>query len=105
MSRAVSLENRTEGVAADVHECVIAHDGLGRPTALVAEPLDRTREHRARDLGAVVAVHLDIGQAAVVIDHAVGVLDADSAVAMLLGAIAVSPVARTLKARQLLGSM
>ncbi len=60
-------------------------------------------EHRARDLGAVVAVHLDIGQAAVVIDHAVGVLDADPAAAVLLGAIAVGPVARALKARQLLG--
>jgi hypothetical protein len=74
------------------------------PGALFAHPGCCSFEDRSRDLAAVVAVDLDVGEAAVIVDHDVRELDPSGAmVACLLAAIAVRPVSGCLEAAQLFG--
>jgi hypothetical protein len=98
------LQGGLEVPAAAVGQRVVGHDRLDGAGALLGHPGGGALQDGGGDVAAVVAVNLDVGQAAVVIDDDVGELGPRRAVVLEVhAAVTVRPVPRRLIARQLLG--
>jgi hypothetical protein len=66
-----------EALAARVYERVVGHHRLGRLESELGESRERTFEHAGGGLGVLARMELDVGEARVVVDDAMQVLDAD----------------------------
>src|SRR5215203_3683879 len=91
-------------VALGVGERVVGHDRLDGAGALLGHPGRGAKQDLGRDVAAIVAVNLDVGESAVVIDNDVRELHAARAnrAALLQKAVAVRPMTGLGEDRQLL---
>jgi len=90
----VAGEQLLEVAAAPVNHCVVGHDCLWRFEAKLGEEAKRTLERARVGVGVFAWVELDVGDPAVVVDHAVEMVVADAAASVVVDAAAGRAVSR-----------
>jgi len=96
------VEQLAEAAAVSIDHRVVGHHSVGRVEAELGEEAECTLERACVRLGVLPRVQLDVGDAGVVVNHAMEVVVADAAVKVFRGAIAGNPVTGNAEAGELL---